>query len=96
MLIFIEKQRWLNPKRVVANHKSIMPFGRYAHASALVGTKVYIFGGHRIQTPIIFMNDLSCIDLTAHLKGKIFLLNIYFTLDQRSPIEFLQVELSEK
>jgi hypothetical protein len=71
-----------------------MPFGRYAHASALVGSKIYIFGGHRIQAPIIFMNDLSCIDLTAHLKGKILVVNI--NLDQKSPIEFLQVELTDK
>ena len=54
-------------------HRSKLPFGRYAHASVLVGEKLYIFGGHRIQSPSFFMNDLQYLDMAAHIKGKIFL-----------------------
>ena len=49
------------------------PFGRHAHASVLVGSKVYIFGGHRMNKPVMLMNDLGFIDLALSLEqGKIF------------------------
>ena len=59
----IENQNWLSPLSVIKGPNCKHNFGRYAHATALVGNRVYIFGGSRIQSPNLFLNDLSYIDL---------------------------------
>lgn len=62
---FLVKQTWLKPKMVRVSERAKYPYGRYAHASALVGSKVYIFGGHRAQKPSFLLNDLACMDMST-------------------------------
>jgi hypothetical protein len=61
----------MSPKHVRASPKTKYPFGRYAHACALVGSRVYLFGGHRMQAPSMLMDDLSYIDLPTSPQGSL-------------------------
>lgn len=92
----IENQSWLSPLSVIKGPNCKHNFGRYAHATALVGNRVYIFGGSRIQSPNLFLNDLSYIDLPESTCNSGTYLFHNITLGDSRHLEMKVLMLSDK
>jgi Galactose oxidase, central domain len=91
MLVYdLVKSHWMKPRPVRCADPE-RPYGRYAHASALIGSRVYVFGGHRVSSK----SGKKSQDTTALLLNDLAYINLA-NVEVQDTVEFVNLDLSQR